>query len=98
VLEIEGATPPAQPAGPNTPTAPRTPTGPKTSVGLNTGSLSLETEDSHNPYRHGAEADRQRAPGERTRTDLRKLSAWIKLMRELEEAKKRNQDENEDKE
>jgi hypothetical protein len=33
-------------------------------------------------------APEKSAPGQRT--DLRKLSAWIKMMRELEEAKKRN--------
>jgi hypothetical protein len=32
------------------------------------------------------ESERKRAPGQRT--DLRKLSAWIKMMRALEEAKK----------
>jgi hypothetical protein len=37
------------------------------------------------------EAERKRGPG--TRTDLRRLSAWIKMMRELEEAKKRNDEE-----
>jgi hypothetical protein len=58
---------------------------------LHTGSLSVESDDLHNPYMHIPEAERKRAPGQRT--DLRKLSAWIKLMRELEEAKKRNQDE-----
>jgi hypothetical protein len=55
------------------------------------GSLSIPSDDLHNPYMHVPGADRKRAPGQRT--DLRKLSAWIKLMRELEEAKKRNQDE-----
>jgi hypothetical protein len=43
---------------------------------------------------HIPEGERKRAPGQRT--DLRKLSAWIKMMRELEEAKKRNRDEDED--
>ncbi|MEA3182977.1 MAG: hypothetical protein QOI59_6500, partial [Gammaproteobacteria bacterium] len=32
------------------------------------------------------EVERKRAPGQRA--DLRKLSAWIKMMRSLEEAKK----------
>jgi hypothetical protein len=34
------------------------------------------------------ESERNRAPGQKT--DLRKLSAWIKMMRSLEEAKKRD--------
>jgi hypothetical protein len=42
------------------------------------------------PYMRIPEAERQRAPGHRT--DLRKLSAWIKMMRELEEAKQRRED------
>ena len=55
---------------------------------LDTGSLAVNSEDTHNPYMRIPEADRHR--GSTSRTDLRKLSAWIKLMRELEEAKKRN--------
>jgi hypothetical protein len=39
------------------------------------------------------EADRKRDSG--TRTDLRKLSAWIKLMRSLEEARKRKDEDDE---
>jgi hypothetical protein len=58
---------------------------------LDTGSLAIESRDSHNPYMRIPEAERKRPPG--GRTDLRKLSAWIKMMRELEEAKKRNDDE-----
>jgi hypothetical protein len=60
---------------------------------LSTGSLALageESSDSHNPYMRIPAAERKRAPGQRT--DLRKLSAWIKMMRSLEEAKK-NRDE-----
>jgi hypothetical protein len=56
--------------------------------GLETGSLSIQAGDSHNPYMRIPESERKRVPGQRT--DLRKLSAWIKMMRELEEAKKRN--------
>ena len=37
------------------------------------------------------EIERKRAPGQRT--DLRRLSAWIKMMRSLEEAKKNRDDE-----
>jgi hypothetical protein len=72
-------------------TAPPTP--PKR--GLSTGSLAIEGgEDSHDPYMRIPEADRQR--GSTTRTDLRKLSDWIKMMRSLEEAKKRRDEEDED--
>jgi hypothetical protein len=56
--------------------------------GFEKGSLSIQTGDSHNPYMRIPESERKRVPGQRT--DLRKLSAWIKMMRELEEAKKRN--------
>ena len=72
ILEIEGATAPGTPH----------------KRGLSTGSLAVEHEDSHDPYRRVAGANREREAGERTRTDLRKLSAWIKMMRSLEEAKK----------
>jgi hypothetical protein len=70
VFEIEGARQPAAPSD----------------RGLNTGSLSIQTPESHDPYMRLPEADRKRSPGQRT--DLRKLSAWIKMMRSLEEAKK----------
>ena len=49
--------------------------------------LALKTEDSYDPY-----ARREaRGGGNAARTDLRKLSEWIKMMRELEERKKRGQ-------
>jgi hypothetical protein len=70
VFEIEGSRQPARPAH----------------RGLRTGSLAVESEDSHNPYMRIPEAERKRPSGQRT--DLRKLSAWIKMMRALEEAKK----------
>ena len=55
---------------------------------LDTGSLAMERdEDTFNPYMRIPENERKRTPGQKT--DLRKLSAWIKMMRELEEAKKR---------
>ena len=60
--------------------------------GLSTGSLAIENHDSHDPYTRIPESERKRTPGQRT--DLRKLSAWIKMMRSLEEAKK---DRDEDK-
>jgi hypothetical protein len=58
---------------------------------LRPGSLAVENHDSHNPYTRIPETERKRAPGQRT--DLRKLSAWIKMMRSLEEAKKDRDDE-----
>jgi hypothetical protein len=54
--------------------------------GLATGSLAIQHNDSHDPYTRIPESERQRTPGQRS--DLRKLSAWIKMMRSLEEAKK----------
>jgi hypothetical protein len=48
--------------------------------------LTLKNEDCHDPYAR-REARRQ---GGATRTDLRRLSEWIKMMRELEERKRRD--------
>jgi hypothetical protein len=58
---------------------------------LSTGSLAVQKSDSFDPYMRIPEPERKRAPGQRT--DLRKLSAWIKMMRSLEEAKKNRGDE-----
>ena len=58
--------------------------------GAGTGGLALENEDTHNPYMRTPEGERKRSG---TRTDLRKLSAWIKMMRSLEEAKKRDRED-----
>jgi hypothetical protein len=74
-FEVEGARQPA--------VAPRR--------SLSTGSLAVQGDDSFDPYTRIPEAERKRAPGQRT--DLRKLSAWIKMMRSLEEAKKNRDDE-----
>jgi hypothetical protein len=71
----------------------KTPSTPQ-NRGLSTGSLAIEREDSHNPYTRIPGAGRN--SGTTTRTDLRKLSAWIKMMRSLEEAKKRRDEDNED--
>jgi hypothetical protein len=78
VLEIEGAKAPG--------TAPKR--------GLSTGSLAIESKDSHDPYMRIPEGDRKRSASQRT--DLRKLSAWIKMMRSLEEAKKGRDEDKED--
>lgn len=51
--------------------------------------LSVKNEETYDPYaRHGARGTS--TPGKRPppRTDLRRLSEWIKMMRELEERKK----------
>ena len=75
VLEIEGARAPGTPH----------------KLELNTGSLSMKGEDSHDPYMRVPDDDRKRSSNQRT--DLRKLSAWIKMMRSLEEAKKRRDED-----
>jgi hypothetical protein len=49
--------------------------------------LAVKNEETYDPYARGGTRDSRRA-GERTRTDLRRLSDWIKMMRELEERKK----------
>jgi hypothetical protein len=46
-------------------------------------------EASFDPYARGA----TRSTGNTTRTDLRKLSEWIKMMRELEERKRNGGDQ-----
>lgn len=54
---------------------------------LKTGSLSIETQDTHDPYARVPDLDRKGGPGRPK--DLRKLSAWIKLMRQLEESRQK---------
>jgi len=49
--------------------------------------LTLKNEESFDPYARGGKGP---GGGNGTRTDLRKLSEWIKMMRELE-ARKKNQ-------
>ena len=69
----------------------KTHVSPGGSARLDTGGLSIRNEDTFNPYMRVPEGDRKRsATG---RTDLRRLSAWIKMMRELEQARQRNQEE-----
>jgi hypothetical protein len=52
---------------------------------LGEGGLTLKSDEiSYDPYSNR----RARKPGGGGRTDLRKLSEWIKLMRELEERKR----------
>jgi len=61
-----------------------------------------KSEESFNPYAHGAPRSTasstpttatKRSTGNTTRTDLRKLSEWIKMMRELEERKRNGDDQ-----
>jgi len=60
---------------------------------LDSSSLSLEPENNHDPY--SRKASRPSTGSTSTRTDLRKLSEWIKMMRELEARKQREADEEE---
>ena len=59
--------------------------------------LTLKNDDeSCDPYsRHGATLPRTR-PGNTTRTDLRKLSEWIKMKRALEERRRRGEADDDD--
>lgn len=60
---------------------------PKLEIQREPGELQLETERSaYNPYANDSGVARK--AGNTTRTDLRKLSEWIKMMRELEERKR----------
>ena len=60
---------------------------PKLEIEGHTGGLQLDTQRSaYNPYSNDSGAGRK--TGNTTRTDLRKLSEWIKMMRELEERKR----------
>ena len=61
---------------------------PKLELQRESGELQLETErSSYNPYANATGAARK-SSGNTTRTDLRKLSEWIKMMRELEERRR----------
>lgn len=60
---------------------------PKLEIQREPGELRLDPERSaYNPYANASGAARK--SGNTTRTDLRKLSEWIKMMRELEERKR----------
>lgn len=60
---------------------------PDLKLAIDTGSRTLESRDSCEPYLRIPESERKRVPGQKT--DLRKLSAWIRMLGELEEARKR---------
>ena len=65
---------------------------PKLEVLDNPG-LSLKQDDvSYDPYSHHTATFPRTSPGTTTRTDLRKLSEWIKKKRELEERRRRGDD------
>jgi hypothetical protein len=60
---------------------------PRLEIQREPGELQLDSQRSaHNPYANDSGVARK--SGNTTRTDLRKLSEWIKLMRELEERKR----------
>ena len=64
---------------------------PKLEIQREPGELQLDTARSaYNPYAN--ETGAARKTGNTTRTDLRKLSEWIKMMRELEERKRSGDD------
>ena len=53
--------------------------------------LSIKDEDTFNPYDRASDATLGGTPrGNGGKRDLKKLSAWIKLMREMEERKKKD--------
>jgi hypothetical protein len=53
--------------------------------------LSIKNDDTFNPYDRKPDST---VPNDRTgKRDLKKLSAWLKLMREMEERKKKGEDE-----
>jgi hypothetical protein len=65
---------------------------------LDNPNLTLKHEDNFDPYSRASRPRPTAPPGKTatrgagTRTDLRKLSEWIKMMRELEERKSRGGD------
>ena len=60
---------------------------PKLEIQREPGELQLDTQRSaYDPYSNDSGGARK--SGNTTRTDLRKLSEWIKMMRELEERKR----------
>ena len=62
---------------------------------LGADGLSLEQQQSFDPYANSRPVERKapKTTGNTSRTDLRKLSEWIKLMRDLEERKRRGEAE-----
>ncbi len=64
---------------------------------LGSHGLSLEHADSGDPYSSSGALERKptQRTGNTSRTDLRKLSEWIKLMREMEQRKQRDGEDEE---
>ena len=60
--------------------------------------LAISSDDTFNPYTRVPDIDRMGSDRKSlgTRTDLRRLSAWIKMMRQLEEYKRRPESEDEE--
>ena len=58
-------------------------------MGADLLSIAGSAEPAFNPYEHSVESDRK-PTGNTSKTDLRRLSEWIKLMRSLEEQKKKD--------
>src|SRR5262249_24090400 len=65
---------------------------------LGADQLSLDPHNSFDPYASSRPLERKpsRSTGTTSRTDLRKLSEWIKLMREMEQRKQRGDPEEEE--
>jgi hypothetical protein len=62
---------------------------PKLEIEGESNELQLETpQTSCDPYSNRSGAARTKGSGNTSRTDLRKLSEWIKMMREMEERKR----------
>jgi hypothetical protein len=62
---------------------------PKLEIEPEPGELRLEAPKTYSdPYSNRSGAARTKSSGNTSRTDLRKLSEWIKMMRELEERKR----------
>ena len=59
---------------------------------LGDSALSIKHEESFDPYARRDVRPTRPSGGNSSRTDLRKLSEWIKMMRELEERKKNSAD------
>ncbi len=62
---------------------------------VNDGRSQRPSEEDFNPYANRVPRERNHT-GATTRTDLRKLSEWIKKMRELEERKRNGDDQDPD--
>lgn len=55
--------------------------------------LSIKNDDTFNPYDRTPDSSPTNAGRPGGKRDLKKLSAWLKMMREMEERKKNGQDD-----